>query len=442
MAGYVFISHGSEDSGQAGELCAFVEARGVKCWIAPRDVRPGTDYSEELQHAIEGCAAFVVLVTETANKSPYVRAETEMAFSNSKPIFPVRLSDIKPAAGLAFFLKIRHWTDAYGNGRAASMDRLAQELQTLVPGPAPVPSPPAAPEPPVSAAPAPPQPAPPSPPPPPAPGAADPELLAAAIGPNSDYFLKRWAQMDESGKSYNWNWAACLLNFCWFAYRKMWLAAIGIGLVYVVTAPLLDPTNRMLFRVTMLIVIGLSFVTGAYGNKLYRNQTERLVAGTAGMGREEAIEHLRRKGGASVPALVASIVGILLVSMVVTLAVAIQSGEMAKAIAAASAPPPAPNQESAPLAADSGPPAAPVLDQAYLVGRWSDNGDCNQAYEFTADGRFIAADGAGTGDWRLDGDQLSMGGPGGAVAVRVVPIDQNTMTVTNAEGQTSNPIRC
>src|SRR5580765_6794925 len=120
-AGHVFISHGSEDRDEAADLSAFIEARGIKTWIAPRDVRPGQDYSAQLQHAIEQCAAFVVLVTDKANTSPYVRAETEMAFSTNKPIFPVRQSDIQPAAGLAFFLKIRHWTDAFGkHGDAAA----------------------------------------------------------------------------------------------------------------------------------------------------------------------------------------------------------------------------------------------------------------------------------------------------------------------------------
>ena len=128
---HVFVSHGSEDRVLANELAAFIESKGVKAWIAPRDVRPGQDYSEQLQEAIETCSSFVVLVTEKANKSPYVRAETEMAFSTSKPIFPVRMSDIKPAAGLAFFLKIRHWTDAFGDERDDSLARLARELQTF-----------------------------------------------------------------------------------------------------------------------------------------------------------------------------------------------------------------------------------------------------------------------------------------------------------------------
>ena len=110
---------------------AFIEARGIRTWIAPRDVRPGQDYSEQLQHAIEQCAAFVVLVTDKANSSPYVRAETEMAFSTHKPIFPVRQSDIQPAPGLAFFLKIRHWTDAFGKHGDAAMERLGLELDAL-----------------------------------------------------------------------------------------------------------------------------------------------------------------------------------------------------------------------------------------------------------------------------------------------------------------------
>ena len=76
MAGHVFISHASENRDEANELVALIESKGMTAWIAPRDVRPGLDYSEELQRALETCAAFVVLVTPDANTSPYVRAET------------------------------------------------------------------------------------------------------------------------------------------------------------------------------------------------------------------------------------------------------------------------------------------------------------------------------------------------------------------------------
>ena len=131
MTGHVFISHASENRDEANELVTLIESKGMTAWIAPRDVRPGFDYSEELQRALENCAAFVVIVTGDANTSPYVRAETEMAFSNQKPMLPVRLAEVSPAPGLAFFLKIRHWTNAYGPKREDALARLVLELQTL-----------------------------------------------------------------------------------------------------------------------------------------------------------------------------------------------------------------------------------------------------------------------------------------------------------------------
>ncbi|HYD13738.1 MAG TPA: TIR domain-containing protein [Allosphingosinicella sp.] len=182
MSGHVFISYASENGDEANEIVALIESKGMTAWIAPRDVRPGFDYSEELQRALETCAAFVVLVTPDANTSPYVRAETEMAFSSQKPMLPVRLGEIAPAPGLAFFLKIRHWTDAYGARREAALARLVLELQTLT-GKAPSWAPKAggAAPPPLAEAPAPPAPPPPSPP-PPAP-AAPPPLAAGNPAP-------------------------------------------------------------------------------------------------------------------------------------------------------------------------------------------------------------------------------------------------------------------
>jgi hypothetical protein len=335
--GHVFISHGSENRDQANDLAAFLEAREVKTWIAPRDVRPGQDYSEQLQEAIEQCLAFVVLVTDMANKSPYVRAETEMAFSTNKPIFPVRKSDIKPAAGLAFFLKIRHWTDAYGRDADASMNRLARELRSLsgLPdeGPAPTtppqPAPPSEPAPvsapaaapaaarPASlmaspaAAPASPLPATPAPPPtpatppaPPAPPAAplDGVLAEAAIGPNATYYLEHWRQMEEKGSIRSWNWAACLANFFWFAYRKMWLPLVAFAVVSTVLT-VLGSAGPAAAKITLLLNIGLTFLTGAYGNHLYRKHVEKLIAETASLGRADQIEALQKRGGASKPAL-------------------------------------------------------------------------------------------------------------------------------------------
>ena len=80
------------------------------------------------------------------------------------------------------------------------------------------------------------------------------------------------------------------------------------------------------------------------------------------------------------------------------------------------------------------------LDRAYIMGRWTDDEDCDSVIEFAQDGRFIAANG-GTGLWNLDGDELTMSGRETAT-LRIVPIDQNTMTVVNADGSLGRSTRC
>jgi hypothetical protein len=337
MTGHVFVSHGSEDSEDANALAAFVESKGVKAWIAPRDVRPGQDYSEQLQEAIETSIAFVVLVSEKANRSPYVRAETEMAFSNGKPIFPVRVSDIQPAAGLAFFLKIRHWTDAFGPGRDASLARLAREVQTVagVPvDPAPVTTPPGT-VPPAAAyapPPSPPAPAPAQPAPPqaapmplmaaPAPPPTDEALMRAAIGPNADLYLERWRQMDEKKSAISWNWAACLASGYWLAYRKMWLSFILLLLASVVVGAI-GAANPDFGRFSLLLTIAFTFVTGAFGTHWYRKQVQRLVAETSTLPRDAQVAALQQRGGVS-PTAVWILIGLGVIFVVIGVAAAIQ----------------------------------------------------------------------------------------------------------------------
>ncbi len=48
MALDVFISYAIADKLTADAACAALEAEGIRCWIAPRDVLPGMDYAEAI----------------------------------------------------------------------------------------------------------------------------------------------------------------------------------------------------------------------------------------------------------------------------------------------------------------------------------------------------------------------------------------------------------
>lgn len=134
----------------------------------------------------------------------------------------------------------------------------------------------------------------------------DPTLLAAAVGPNAAYYLDRWAEMDASGKTTSWNWPACMLSLFWFAYRKMWLPMVGVFAASFALS-LIAGGNPQFAKISWLFSIGITFVTGAYGNYLYRQQVEKLIEETAPLGRPAQLEALAQRGGVSKIALYLSI---------------------------------------------------------------------------------------------------------------------------------------
>ena len=130
---------------------------------------------------------------------------------------------------------------------------------------------------------------------------ANEERLRAAIGPRADYYLRHWRAMDESGKSWDWNWAACFANAYWLIFRKMWLGLILFILANIAVSAI-GMAVPVLNKYTLVMAILLTFVTGSYGNPFYRRQTRKLVASGA------TIEELKRRGGTSPLALIIALV--------------------------------------------------------------------------------------------------------------------------------------
>ena len=77
MARVAFISHASEDAAIAATITDYLESNGVSCWVAPRDITPGREYSAEIVEAIESSAVFVLVLSENANESIFVKREVD-----------------------------------------------------------------------------------------------------------------------------------------------------------------------------------------------------------------------------------------------------------------------------------------------------------------------------------------------------------------------------
>lgn len=133
MAFDVFISYASKDKIVADAVCARLEASGIRCWIAPRDITPGTSYGEAIIEAIHGAKVMVLVFSSHANSSGHIPKEVERAVSNGVSIIPFRIEDVAPGKSLDYFIGSVHWLDAMTPPMEKHLDDLATTVHKLLP---------------------------------------------------------------------------------------------------------------------------------------------------------------------------------------------------------------------------------------------------------------------------------------------------------------------
>jgi TolB-like protein/Tfp pilus assembly protein PilF len=130
----VFISHSSADRAIANAARESLEAAGIRCWIAPRDVRGGRFYPGEIIRAIRRSKVFLLIFSEAANASDQVLQELERATHLKIPILAIRLGAVTPSDSFAYFLGIRHWVEpARSSNGSVDFRALPQQVGALLP---------------------------------------------------------------------------------------------------------------------------------------------------------------------------------------------------------------------------------------------------------------------------------------------------------------------
>ncbi len=130
----IFISHSSSDAVVAAEICRLLEQNQIKCFIAPRDIRSGREYAEEIVNGIDGSQAMVLLMSRAANTSPHVLREVERAVSKNIPLLVYKLENVELSKSLEYFLMSHQWLsrergESYGEILAAA--RELEQTQTV-----------------------------------------------------------------------------------------------------------------------------------------------------------------------------------------------------------------------------------------------------------------------------------------------------------------------
>ena len=124
----VFVSYASPDAAVANSMVEDLEQHGIRCWIAPRDVRPGTEYADAIVAAINESKAVVLILSGSAMASAHVGREIERAASKHKPVIAFRIDAAPLSRSLEYFLSNSQWIDVPALGMPAALSRLSDSI--------------------------------------------------------------------------------------------------------------------------------------------------------------------------------------------------------------------------------------------------------------------------------------------------------------------------
>jgi hypothetical protein len=128
----IFISYSSEDKPVADAVCNNLESRGIRCWIAPRDILPGTNYQEAIIDAIDSSRIMVLIFSSHSNNSPHVIREITRAVSRGVVVIPFRIEDVPPSKSMEYLISVPHWLDAMTPPLEQHLEKLGKTVKVLL----------------------------------------------------------------------------------------------------------------------------------------------------------------------------------------------------------------------------------------------------------------------------------------------------------------------
>ena len=132
MAHDLFISHSAQNREVADAVCTALEKAGIRCWVAPRDVRPGRTFPGEITRAIQQSKVMLLIFSSHSNNSEQVLREVQLATDARLPIVRFRIEDVALTDDLRYFLSSPHWLDALTPPLSNHIARLEVAIKELL----------------------------------------------------------------------------------------------------------------------------------------------------------------------------------------------------------------------------------------------------------------------------------------------------------------------
>jgi hypothetical protein len=132
MAHDVFVSYSSKDKTITDSIVAYLEQNQLRCWYAPRDIKPSEDWANAISNAIEESKIFLIIFSGNSNQSRRVLDELNLAIAQELTILPFRIEKLEPDGAMRLHLSSRHWLDAYDPSWESHIRRLINTVSSYV----------------------------------------------------------------------------------------------------------------------------------------------------------------------------------------------------------------------------------------------------------------------------------------------------------------------
>lgn len=129
---HVFISYHHDDVSSAITVAEYLEATGLKVWVASRDIIPGQPWDAAIMSAIRDATAVVLIFSRRADQSRNIKRELMLADKGQKPLYMIRLEPMEPRE-LEYLLATSQWVDWTRQGDLSGLGKLATALGGSLP---------------------------------------------------------------------------------------------------------------------------------------------------------------------------------------------------------------------------------------------------------------------------------------------------------------------
>lgn len=127
----VFISYKAEEFAEASWVKSVLEENGLTCWLAPASIPGGSSYADEIEDAITNCGVFVLVLSQKAQESKWVKKELDMALNCEKVILPFMIENCRLQKAFNYYLTDVQRYAAY-TSKVSAMNDMVERIRAVL----------------------------------------------------------------------------------------------------------------------------------------------------------------------------------------------------------------------------------------------------------------------------------------------------------------------